>query len=650
MNYFMLLAAVLLICAAHYVRMIRWQLFIRIYEKPWKRNLIQALSVGYLLNYIFPYKAGDLLRAWISGRKMKNGKPLGLSTVIMDRYLDVMAVGIIFAILSWQDMENTVIRETAAFYIITTIVLLAATAMLYLLRGWMKRFLRLVAGIFNERIESALLCFSWALIWNFKDMLLRINKFILLVSTVGMWGLYLSSYYFFAEFLNRYWKSGNTWVDVFLMLFTQNGIKESTSGAAVLRFTKLQGFPGYMLIYMVSPLVFMLFLSLFMEKGNKKKENKMEYLNLIPHLNPADRLDFLEQYFSNEDRGYVINYLKINQDVSVIRDYSAGSNAATLLCMDSEKTFFRKYAFGDEGEKLWQQIVWLQKYQEVLPLPEIIRQEKQERYCYYDMPYQSSAVGLFEYIHSMPLEKSWAILERVLKKLEGSVYRMDRRKADQGNVHAYIESKVKKNLEKIRNAKQIRPLQIYESIVINGVTYRNLSGYESYLSETCLQEIFGEDFYSVIHGDLTIENIICCRDENGYDDFYMIDPNTGNVHDSPNLDYGKLLQSLHGGYEFLMKAKNVEVNENQINFLFTKSAAYTKLHEKLQEYMEKNFDRKRIRSIYFHEIVHWLRLMPYKTEKDGKRAVLFYAGLLMVMNDVMEMYGGEQDETAACNF
>ena len=61
--------------------------------------------------------------------------------------------------------------------------------------------------------------------------------------------------------------------------------------------------------------------------------------------------------------------------------------------------------------------------------------------------------------------------------------------------------------------------------------------------------------YSDIHGDLTIENLICRRESEKEKDYYIIDPNTGNVHDSPNLDYSKLLQSLHGGYEFLMNTK-----------------------------------------------------------------------------------------------
>ena len=41
--------------------------------------------------------------------------------------------------------------------------------------------------------------------------------------------------------------------------------------------------------------------------------------------------------------------------------------------------------------------------------------------------------------------------------------------------------------------------------------------------------------------------------------------------------------------------------------------------------------------------------MPYKIEKDGKRALLFYAGMLMVMNDVISMYGDKEDEKLLSN-
>lgn len=93
-----------------------------------------------------------------------------------------------------------------------------------------------------------------------------------------------------------------------------------------------------------------------------------------------------------------------------------------------------------------------------------------------------------------------------------------------------------------------------------------------------------------------------------------------------------------------MATKSVEVEDNKINFMFTKSAAYTELHKRLKEYMDNNFTKERVRSIYFHEIIHWLRLMPYKINKIGRRSVLFYAGMIMVMNDVIKWYGGDLGE------
>ena len=39
-------------------------------------------------------------------------------------------------------------------------------------------------------------------------------------------------------------------------------------------------------------------------------------------------------------------------------------------------------------------------------------------------------------------------------------------------------------------------------------------------------------------------------------------------------------------------------------------------------------------AILAHELIHWLRLMPYKLNKDKKRAPMFYAGLVMVANDL----------------
>lgn len=629
--------AIVLVCVAHFVRTLRWELFVKTYEKPKRKKLLQSLSIGYFINFFVPFKVGDLVRAWLAGRKMKNGRGFALATVIVDRYLDVVVVGIFFAVFFGLGIGNS---ESVKFYMFLTIGLLILTILVYCFRGMVKKFLKSVAGIFNPKIEIRLLRFFWSLIWSFKDIFKKIDKTKLILTTVGMWLMYLVSYYCFAAFLRGEGASIN-WLDVFYMLFAKNSIHVGS--------VEILGFDGmlkmqtvWMGIYLFAPIVILFIISFFLKTSNKENGNtEEEYLNLIPQLDENERLNFLETYFSNERRDYIESYLKINQNILIIRDYSAGSNATTMLCMNNGKTFFRKYAFGNDAAKLYEQIEWLERFKNVIPLPEVFLYQREENFCYYDMPYDSSAVGLFDYAHSMPKEKAWCFIQRATECLENSLYKVNLRKADRDTIEEYIKTKVDKNLDKIMNAKYLKKLMNYEEIIINGKSFKNLPYYLRYLEKEYLYEVFRNDMYSEIHGDLTIENIICTRNAEGEDDFYIIDPNTGNVHDSSNLDYGKLLQSIHGGYEFLMATKKVDIDRNRINFIFTKSESYTYLYHMLDNYMLENFSKERVKSIYYHEIIHWLRLMPYKIEKNGKRVLLFYAGMLMVMNDVMKKFEEE---------
>ena len=625
MEILILVGAILMMTIAHLVRTARWQLFVDVYEKPNKRNLIQSISLGYLINYFIPFKVGDLFRAWFSGRKMKNGKALGLSTVIVDRYLDVISVGLIFIGLSVSNIGGKDIKSSAYFYVILMAALIVLTVLVYIFRNVLKKVVRVIASIFNPKIESFILFLFWALIWNFSDIFKKISKLKMIAYTIFMWALYVGSYYCFAEFLHMSTKKGS-WTDVFLMFFTSNGITSST--------IRVGERTVYMLLYIFLPLIILFVISFFFKRV-ENQTSEQEHVNLLPQLNEEEKLEFLDSYFSNENRDYVENYLTINRDISIIRDYSAGSNATTMLCMDGESTFFRKYAFGADGDKLYDQIEWIERYKGMLALPEIKKKDKTDSYCFYDMPYYSQAVGFFEYIHSMPAEKSWDILKRVLETLDDSIYKLDQRDSDAETIGKYVDSKVTKNLEKIKSANHIRSILGHDTVVINGVEYKNLSYFEKYLDKEYLEKVFGDDTYCAIHGDLTIENIVCMLEK---DDFYLIDPNTGNVHESPNLDYGKLLQSVHGGYEFLMMTRDVSVDGNKINYMHTKSSAYKTLHQKLHDYMLETFGEARTKSIYYHEIIHWLRLLPYKIEKDGKRAMLFYAGLIMVLNDVAQMF------------
>ena len=271
--------AIVLVCIAHLVRISRWKMFIEIYEKPKTQSLIQALALGYSLNYIFPFKLGDIIRALFAGYTMKNKFSLALSTVFMDRYLDVIAVGLMFIAFSIFNIKDKILLDTSKFYIMAAAGLFILTVTIYFAKKHFKKFFVLIARIFNKKIELTILVFIWALVWNFKDIFLKINKTKLILKTVIMWGLYLSSYIFFAKFLNNTVKN-TSFLDVFKTLFNQHNILSNVFSAEFNQESKLLiCWSAYLLLS-----IFLTLLISFFYKNDEVDDNK-DYLNLIPQIN-----------------------------------------------------------------------------------------------------------------------------------------------------------------------------------------------------------------------------------------------------------------------------------------------------------------------------------------------------------------------------
>ena len=147
----MLTLSILIMCSAHLIRAQRWEQFIRIYEKPDSKTLVQSLAVGYLLNFFLPLKFGDLFRAWMAGRKMKNGVGFAAATVALDRYLDIISVGIIFIIIRCLN-RGADTPDTIFFYGCLSLIALMGTGLLWYLRKYVKKILKKIASVFNTKL------------------------------------------------------------------------------------------------------------------------------------------------------------------------------------------------------------------------------------------------------------------------------------------------------------------------------------------------------------------------------------------------------------------------------------------------------------------------------------------------------------------
>lgn len=635
MNLLLLAAAVGLLALGHYLKTVRWKEFVEIYEQPDEKRLLQALSLGYFVDFFLPFRVGDIFRILYAGRRMKNGMAFSLSTVIVDRYLDVMVVAVIFVILYSVGLKTPIIYNSVIFYAIFAGILIVLSLLAIKYSGGLKKATRKVCSIFNSTIELKLLFFFWTAIQSFKDVFRGVSRKTLFLTTFFMWFSYLASYYTLALFLSGA-IAGISFENIFSMLFANSNINASSFNLTYQAGSISVNLQIIMAVYLILPLgILMLISFIFKRNSNKENEDLKTYINLLPHVQDRDRLNFLEAYFDGtHSKAYLRWYMELNKDINIIQDYSSGSDATTLLCMNDEETFYRKYAFGPSGDKLYMQVQWLTQNKDAVPTTKIIHEKHNDHFCVYDMEYKSNATGLFRYIHSAPVESSWEIILNTLTDIERGIHSVNVRPAESDKVREYIQTKVTDNINKICKSRELSHITKYDYIRINGRSYKNLPLLMPYLEDDYLYQVFINDTYSNLHGDLTVENIICWEESERK--YYLIDPNTGNIHDTPMLDYSKLLQSLHGGYEFLMRLDSVVAKEDEITFLLTSSSIYNKVFSLFRKYLSEKFSPQQLISIYLHEVVHWIRLLTYKIKQWGPNSVIFYAGMIMVANDVVK--------------
>lgn len=623
--YFFLFLAVIFLGIGHYFKVKRISQFIEIYEEPNQGNLLRSLALANIFNFFLPFRLGYIFRVIYQGRKMKNGYSFSLVSVISDIVLDFFAI--LFIYLFVYLFVDSVLSHLL-FYFGVCILIFVSVIIANRFNNYLKKVIYYISSIFNEHIELKMLKIFWVGITFFKNMLSKVNKRNLFGYSIITWLFYLLSYYTVVVSLN-YFEFDVYFVDFFNSLYSFGGV-----AGRVIDWHNIYNLKNLiLLVYIFMSCMIVYGVSFFL----RDKEDKHEYLNVLPHISTHNRLVFLKQYFSSGDSNYYAKFIKMNQDIVILEDYSSGSNATTMLCMKDDRLIYRKYAFGDDAKKLYEQINWLQKHQDDLLLTALENVKRYEGCCSYDMPYISNTVTCFNYVHTVQYDVAWKLLVNVFDDLSNNLHKKNVSKAKKSKINSYIEDKVLKNIEKIEKSSYIKPLLKYDYLIVNGKKYHNLSYFKKFLTKSYLEKIFKDDSYSDIHGDFTIENIICFYGDSEQK-YYIIDPNTGNLHSSPCLDFAKFLQSVHGGYEFLMNTKECIVNNNEINFVFTKSSVYNQLYLDFKKYLCEKFDKKMVRSIFFHEVVHWLRLLPYKINKNGSRCILFYVGMIMVMEDVIKEF------------
>ena len=125
-NYLWLLPAAILYAASIWGKVIRWGVLFHPREGIRRSNLFAAMMVGYLGNTILPARLGEVARAYFIGKTEGLSKSLVLSTVVVEKVLDVCILLLFLAVLLPFVALPAWIQRSSLLLALTVLALFAA--------------------------------------------------------------------------------------------------------------------------------------------------------------------------------------------------------------------------------------------------------------------------------------------------------------------------------------------------------------------------------------------------------------------------------------------------------------------------------------------------------------------------------------------
>ena len=617
----LLILATTLLFFGHVTRAMRWALLFPPRNLTTRFDLLLGLSLGYAVNVIFPWRIGEILRTYFVSVRESIDFSYVAATVVVDRLSDLVIVSVIMLALSYfYNSPDSMLLSIGVFMMVSALSIIIFVIFIRRSLG-LRRVIWSVCSIFNDSIRNSIIKFIWSISEiTLSDKILGRNY---MVATAIMWSIYVSSYFLFGLAVEKALDE-----TIFAVL-----------GSALLPIMLSSATDGLwpilsLLLYSIIPVLIIIIYgftrrwsaiirdfsvkfrfggiiqatSLFCARDKFKQDNEYDY--------------FLASHFSGDDQVLSSFSLLAMDDGIIVRLFNGGSDAITALIEVNETLVIRKFAVGSAAIKLKDQSNWLKSHQnDDIPLVEIIGDQQGSFYYKYDMPLVASANDFYDVIHTLHVDQSKTLLVSVVKHISAFHQSTDLAMAPSEMGEVYLTEKAINNALVILDfAHDLLPAQDYR---INGNKY-HLSDWDCLKDINWLTSQVKQLQTSTIHGDLTIENIIVAPENKP--DFYIIDPNPNNIFNTPLIDLSKLMQSLHLGYEGLNRGgKFSSISENKIDLILSRSHAYSALHDHLKELIISQYGIDTLREVYFHELINYLRLTPYKIRKDPSMGLTFFA-------------------------
>ncbi len=347
---------------------------------------------------------------------------------------------------------------------------------------------------------------------------------------------------------------------------------------------------------------------------------------------------------TDQDLNHILQQVAPNGGLSLVKNFKSGSDAMTVLVEQDGKFIVKKIVPKELEHRLRNQYLWLHKHREHERVVRVLGEHRAENHYAIDIEYCEDNMPFFEYVHANSFEEAAAILDELWNYMFSRVYNLEEIRLHENERDSYIADRLEKKLEHASSANaDLAAAMKGDKIRVNDEAFDNYHVVMRRIknNKRAWEDVATFRASSAIHGDLTIDNILVDISVNKP---LLIDPSDDNQIQGPVLDFGRHMQSLLYGYEFLNTDNEpVQLTRDNgmvaINFQDQRSSQYEQLHNHVvNEIMPKYLEEAERRAVLFHVGLFYGRVLAHRVTINPDNVLKFYGTSIKALNKFIEQY------------
>jgi hypothetical protein len=138
----------------HYCRAYRWKFMLLPIKAITTRSLFSATAIGFMANNILPARLGELVRAYVLGRRERISRTASFATIVYERIVDVFSLLILLWVTLTRIPGPEWLRRTTIWLFVFNVLLLAAMLLMERYRSLVSRCVTRLCRPLKQDVQS----------------------------------------------------------------------------------------------------------------------------------------------------------------------------------------------------------------------------------------------------------------------------------------------------------------------------------------------------------------------------------------------------------------------------------------------------------------------------------------------------------------